>query len=80
MVKVVFKKLRGATARKAGATAAVEEKRVRNPDGSRVIFTIDTGSKTFDQDLTYVFGRNVAKARRENKRVTGALDRVPAKD
>jgi len=80
MAKVVFKKLRGATSRKAGVTAAVVETRVRKPDGTRVVFTIDTASDTFSQDLTYVFGRNVARARRENKRVTGALDRVPAKN
>ena len=79
MAKVVFKKLRGATSRKASATASVTEKRVKCLDGTVATFTIDTSSSTFDQDLTYVFGRNVAKARRENKRVTGALDRVPVK-
>jgi hypothetical protein len=80
MAKLVFKTLRGDTAHKAKPTSTVREKRIRTESGSKVVFTIDAASGTFDQDLTYVFGRNVARARRENKRVTGALDRVPAKD
>jgi len=79
MAKVVFKKLTGEASRKARSGTAVGKKRVKDAGGTKIVFTIDTSSKTLDQDLTYVFGRNVAKARRENKKVTGALDRVPAK-
>lgn len=81
MTKVVIGKLRDATARKIGAKhASVGSKRVRDEDGAlHTLSTIDAGSKTIDRDLTYVFGRNVAKARRENKRVTGSADISPAK-
>jgi len=81
MAKVVIKKLSGSTARQIGAKpAGVTRKRVSTADGtSKTILTLDAGSETFDSDLTYVFGKNVAKARRENKRVTGATDIAPAK-
>lgn len=81
MAKVVIKKLDGKTARKVGAKdVSVGQKRVRDSDGEvRTFRTLDAASKTFSTDLTYVFGRNVAKARRENKRVTGRTDSVPAK-
>ena len=79
MAKIVVTKLKGATARKVGSKgAAVSEKRVRDQGGKlRTVLTLDTRSKTFGDDLTYVFGKNVAKARRENKRLTGAADRAP---
>ena len=35
--------------------------------------------RTLDDDLLYVFRRNVAKARRENKRLLGVADFVPPK-
>lgn len=81
MAKVVIAKLQNATARKIGAkTAAVREKRVRSEDGEvHTLSTLDASSKTFGRDLTYVFGKNVARARRENKRVTGSADSVPPK-
>jgi hypothetical protein len=41
--------------------------------------TLNANSESFGSDFTYVFGRNVAKARRENKRVTGRTDVVPVK-
>ena len=80
MVKVEIRKLSGATARQVGAKAAtVKVKRVSNANGTKLISTLDAGNPNFGDDLTFVFGRNVAKARRENKRVTGTLDRVPTK-
>lgn len=81
MAKVVVKKLAKSTARQIGARgAAISSKRVGDlHGGSTTLVTIDADSKTFANDLTYVFGKNVAKARRENKRITGALDGVPAK-
>ena len=79
MPKVVVVKLRG-TRKHSSEKSAGTEKRVRDASGKvRVIRTLDGKSKTFGKDLTYVFGRNVAKARRENKQVTGVADRVPAK-
>jgi hypothetical protein len=77
MAKVVVKKFANLSTRKA---AAVTEKRVRDADGKFLtVRTLDGHSKTFATDLTYVFSRNVAKARRENKLVTGTTDRVPDK-
>ena len=68
-------------ARKTGSdNASVGEKRVRDSDGKlRTLVTIDLFGKNFGNDLDYVFKKNVAKARRENKRVTGVADRAPVK-
>lgn len=53
----------------------VAEKRVRDNDGQvRTVWSLDVSSPTFGAELHYVFRKNVAKARRENKRVTGAAD------
>lgn len=81
MTKVVVTKLSEAKKPKAGAkSATVTEKRVRDDAGKfRTVRTLDAHSKTFTSDLTYVFERNVAKARRENKAVTGVTDRAPTK-
>lgn len=81
MAKVVVKKFNDATAREIGAKkAAVKTKYVRDDEGRKTsLMTLDAGSQSFGSDLTYAFGKNVAKARRDNKRITGSLDRVPAK-
>lgn len=80
MAKIVVKPAKRSAARSAGSKSAnVEQKRVSGPNGSRTIFTLDTSSKTFGDDFTFVFEKNVAKARRENKRILGVPDRVPAK-
>lgn len=79
MVKLVVAKLSGSGKLKKSHRTVVQ-KRVRGADGKlSVMRTLDGESKTFSDDLTYVFSRNVAKARRENKKVIGAADRVPAK-
>ncbi|HKT15456.1 MAG TPA: hypothetical protein VJR87_08615 [Allosphingosinicella sp.] len=73
MTKVVIKTL--SSARRARRPSSVAEKRIRKADGKiATIRTIDVNSRTFGGDLTYVFQRNVAKARRENKKVIGASD------
>lgn len=80
MAKVVITKLHGATARDVDTkVSSVKRKRVIDVLGSKMISTVDAGGANFGDDLTLVFTRNVARARQENKRVTGALDRVPAK-
>lgn len=59
---------------------SVTEKRVRDTDGQvKTLRTLDAGSRTFGTDLQYVFGKNVAKARRDNKRAIGTTDVVIAK-
>lgn len=81
MAKVVVKKLPRKSAREiAGKGVSAERRRVRGKDGEiRIVWALDGASSTFDADLTYVFGRNVAKARRENKEATGSTDFVPGK-
>lgn len=76
MTKVSFGKLPVASKRKP---KSVTEKHVRDAEGRRTTFRkIDAGSPTFGSDLLYVFGRNVAEARRENERVVGVADIAPA--
>lgn len=80
MAKIVTTRLQGKTARQIGAKgAAVTIKRVAKNGGIKSLRTLDAGSDSFGRDLTWVFGANVRKAREENKRVTGAPDRVPDK-
>jgi hypothetical protein len=40
---------------------------------------LDANTEIFDEGLRYVFTKNVAKARRDNKRVVGTTDIAPAK-
>ena len=80
MAKVIIKKRVRATRKAAPRPETVGQKRVRSENGQFLTLrTIKTDSKTFGSDLTYVFGKNVAKARRENKRVTGSTDVTPVK-
>lgn len=58
-----------------GRKGSVREKILRDPEGRAVrVLTLDANSPTFTDDLTVVFRRNVAKARRENKRLFGSAD------
>ena len=38
--------------------------------------SLDSNSATFDDDLTYDVRKNVAKARRENKKLLGSADGI----
>lgn len=74
MTKVVVANLKSTRRRKTGS---VTEKRVHDASGKlQLVRLLDANSATFGQDLQYVFERNVAKARRENKRVIGTPDVV----
>ena len=79
MAKIVYKSL--ATSKSARrAPPGVGKKRVVAADGGReTVWTVNAHSRTLDDDLLYVFRRNVAKARRENKRLLGVADVVPPK-
>lgn len=80
-ISVTISSRNGKSAHTRRKNVSVAEKRVRDEHGKvSVIRTIDASSKTFSDDLTYVFKRNVAKARRENKRVVGVSDLVPVED
>ena len=80
MAKVVVKNLREKNAGKAAAKrSSIGKKRVVGSEGVSTLRTLDAGSSTFGADFTYVFGKNVEKARRENKLAVGAADVVPTK-
>ena len=80
LARVIIKKLSGSSKKGAVRPETVGQKRVRGSDGELLTLrTLNAGSKTFGRDFTYVFGKNVAKARRENKRVTGSTDVAPIK-
>jgi hypothetical protein len=67
-----LKRPKSGRARKAGS---VREKRLVNSQGKSVrVLSLDANSATFIDDLTLVFEKNVAKARRENKRIVGSAD------
>lgn len=58
----------------------VTAKRVTTPGGDTVtVRSIDANSPTFGEDFLYVFGRNVAAARRRNKEVLGTPSGVAGK-
>jgi hypothetical protein len=81
MANVRIARIEADTARKIRKKdTSVKVKRFRGPAGDiRTIRTVDANSETLDLDLTYVFGKNVEAARRENKRITGHEDFDPAK-
>ena len=73
MAKVVVSKLSGKSAGRERPVVA--EKRVRKLDGTvTMVRTLEISGAKFGAGLQYVFRKNVAKARRDNKRATGATD------
>lgn len=78
MTRILVRKLNGKPS-KRGRNSVVS-KSVHKPSGERVrILSIDANSPTFGNDLSAVFERNVAKARRANKKKFGSPDRVAHK-
>ena len=79
MAKVVVKSLKTGRLSKAAARA-IGKKRVATADGGwKTVRTLDVHHPDFDDALLYAFRSNVAKARRENKKVLGVADFVPPK-
>jgi len=79
MLKVILADLKKEKTRRKGKTS-VREKRLYRSDGTIArVLSLDANSPTFDDDLTYVFERNVARARRENKKLFGSADGPQAK-
>jgi hypothetical protein len=80
MAKVVIADL-GNTVGARGKKAPVRKRRMRGPDGTvRQVMILDLTSATFDDDLTCIFEKNVAKARRENRILLGSADGVKAEE
>jgi hypothetical protein len=76
MVDIVFAPSKKPKARRG----SVREKLLRDSEGRIVrIAALDANSPTFADDLTAVFARNVAKARRENRRLFGSASGFPGK-
>jgi hypothetical protein len=75
-MKVITTKLKKKTARQItskGASAKI--KRTRDSNGKLVSrYVIDLSSETIDGDFTYAFGRNIARAREENRKLIGSAD------
>jgi hypothetical protein len=79
MTRVIVKKLAAKNGAKH-APSSVVTKNVHRPDGQRVkILSVDANSPSFGSDLSIVFERNVAKARRENKKKFGSSDGLAPK-
>lgn len=77
MLNYVVKKL---DAGKKANGRSVSRKRIRDGAGRLMdVHTVDADSRTLTNDLTFVFRRSVDRARRENKRVLGVNDVLPAK-
>jgi hypothetical protein len=67
MAKIVYRPL------KSTGKASVATKRVKGPGGKAVtVHVVNSDSKTFEDDLSYVFRHNVRKARRKNRQLATA--------
>jgi hypothetical protein len=77
MSKVVFEKL---SEGKVFDKSLVKEERVRDKATGKIttIRTIKMDADTFGDAFTQLFRKNVAKARRDNKRLLGVADVEPA--
>jgi hypothetical protein len=79
MTRIIVRKLNGKAGARHGRSSVVS-KSVHKPSGERIrILSVDANSPTFGNDLSIVFERNVAKARRANKKKFGSPDRVAQK-
>lgn len=71
------KPYRTAKMRTKGVHGTVSEEMLFRPDGHRGrVLTLDANSTTFASDLTLIFEKNVARARREHKKKSGSADRA----
>jgi hypothetical protein len=65
MTKIVYAKLKSGKRLKS---AAVKIKRLKGTDGKIVtLHVVSAESRTLGDDLNYVFGKNVRKARKANR-------------
>jgi hypothetical protein len=77
MARIIVRKLNGKLGPRHARVVSIS---VHKPTGERVrILSVDANSPTFGNDLSIIFERNVAKARRANKKKFGSPDRVAQK-
>ena len=77
MTKIVYRSLK-----RTGTTQprSVKRRRVRDPEGRWVtLYSVDAGSPNFAAGITYIFNKNVARARAEHKRRTALPEPRSAK-
>lgn len=80
MSKIVYKRTKAGRRLAKSAVRSMSKKRIANTAGRwTTVVTLDANSSNFDDTLGYVFSKNVAKARRENKRLLGTADVAPRK-
>jgi hypothetical protein len=78
MVRIIVRKL--SKERSRHIRGSVVSKSLYKPNGERSkILSIDANSPTFANDLTIIFERNVARARRANMKKFGSPDCVGLK-
>jgi hypothetical protein len=78
MVKVIYADPKPKKPAGRLRTGGVGVKRMRDRSGSLVhLRTVDAASSTLSEDITEVFSKNVAKARRENRKLLGTSDYAP---
>jgi hypothetical protein len=69
MVKVIVASLNPSSGK---LSTSVVTRRLKAENGEiKTLRTLNIGSKTFGNDLRYIFGKNVIKARQDNKRQAG---------
>jgi hypothetical protein len=79
-MKVIMANPTKEKARRKGRTS-VRVRKLYHADGTTArVLSLDANSPTFDDDLTYVFERNVARIRRENKKLFGSADGPTVKE
>lgn len=79
MTKPVLKKTPDKK-KKAISSATLQKQRITDENGQvRTIYRLDAGSGRFDVEFSKAFRLSVAKARKENKRLTGSPDVARAK-
>ncbi|HEX5257352.1 MAG TPA: hypothetical protein VFW35_01075 [Sphingomicrobium sp.] len=79
MTKPVLKRV-PAQKKKAIEAAILQKQRVADENGKiDTIYRLDAASGRFDVEFSKAFQLSVAKARRENKRLTGSPDVASAK-
>lgn len=80
MTDIAIAHVKRSKARTGKSTGSVREKRMRTSEGKVVrVLSLDANSKTFVDDLTSVFARNVRKARSENVKLFGSADGLKPK-
>jgi glutamate mutase epsilon subunit len=78
MVKVVYADPKPKPPSRGQRQGGVGLKRLRDENGAVIVLrTVDAGSATLSEDITEVFAKNVAKARRENRKLLGTSEYAP---